>query len=65
MKDIKYGANGKTMEVAKSPDLDKPLRMEPPPGSWAETARMMAQLFPDEGIDWDAWKDEMKDSEID
>ena len=32
----------------------------PPPGSWAATARMMAQ-GDDSGFDWDAWKDEMKD----
>ena len=37
------------------------LNREPPPGSWAETARMMASMFPDE--DWDAWKDEMKDAD--
>ena len=34
----------------------------PPPGSWADVARMMASLGGDEdGMDWDAWKDEMKD----
>jgi hypothetical protein len=32
---------------------------DPPPGTWAETARAMAGLFPD--FDWDAWKDEMKE----
>ena len=31
----------------------------PPPGSWAATARMMAQ-GDDSGFDWDRWKDEMK-----
>jgi hypothetical protein len=33
---------------------------EPPAGSYAATARFMAELFPEE--DWDAWKDEMKES---
>lgn len=38
------------------------LPREPPVDSWAATARMMADIFPDE--DWDSWKDEMKDREI-
>lgn len=33
----------------------------PPPGSWAATARMMA-AGDDSGYDWDAWKDQMKES---
>jgi hypothetical protein len=36
----------------------------PPPGSWADVARIMASIpsDPDEPpFDWDAWKDEMKD----
>lgn len=38
---------------------------EPPAGSWAETARLMASSGDnDEGIDWDAWKDQMKDQEL-
>jgi hypothetical protein len=36
-----------------------PSRTQPPPGSWAETAREMARMYPD--MDWDAWKDEMKE----
>ena len=32
----------------------------PPPGSWADVARMMA-ANDDSGFDWDAWKDEMKE----
>jgi len=36
---------------------------EPPFGSWASVARMMAQEFPESDIDWDAWKDEMKESD--
>lgn len=31
----------------------------PPIGSWAETARFMAGMYPD--FDWDTWKDEMKE----
>jgi hypothetical protein len=33
---------------------------QPPPGSWADVARMMA-AGDDSGFDWDAWKDEMKE----
>jgi hypothetical protein len=44
------------------PDDREPIL--PPPGSWAETARFMADMFPDEGIDWDQWKDEMKDADL-
>ncbi len=35
----------------------------PPPGSWAATARMMAQ-GDDSGFDWDRWKDEMKERDM-
>ena len=35
----------------------------PPPGSWAATARMMAQ-GDDSGFDWDRWKDEMKERDL-
>jgi hypothetical protein len=35
---------------------------EPPPGSWADVARMMHEIDPD--FDWDAWKDEMKDRDL-
>ena len=35
----------------------------PPPGSWAATARMMAQND-DSGFDWDRWKDEMKERDM-
>lgn len=35
----------------------------PPAGSWAETARMMAQ-DDDSGFDWDAWKDQMKEGDL-
>ena len=35
---------------------------QPPPGSWADIARMMAQ-DDDSGFDWDAWKDEMKETD--
>jgi len=35
---------------------------EPPVGSWASVARMMA-AGDDSGFDWDAWKDEMKEAD--
>jgi len=47
-------------------DKTTPETNEPPPGSWAAVARIMASMpqDPDEPpIDWDAWKDEMKDRE--
>lgn len=34
--------------------------IEPPPGSWAATARLMAE-GDDSGFDWDRWKDEQKE----
>jgi hypothetical protein len=37
---------------------------DPPAGSWAATARVMAQ-GDDSGFDWDRWKDEQKDAEFD
>lgn len=46
---------------------EEPTPLEPPPGSWAAVARMMAQSEdPDDpsGIDWDEWKDQMKDEEM-
>lgn len=36
---------------------------KPPPGSWADVARMMAAISADDGTDWDAWKDEMKETD--
>lgn len=38
--------------------------LEPEPGTWAFTARLMARACPDDGIDWDAWKDEMKERDL-
>lgn len=40
----------------------EPASAEPAPWTWAATARMMAQSFPDDGFDWDRWKDEMKEA---
>ncbi len=37
--------------------------IEPPVGSWAAVARMMA-ANDDSGFDWDAWKDEMKERDM-
>ena len=45
-------ATAKKMGLGEAP-------IEPPPGSWAATARMMAS-GDDSGFDWDLWKDEMK-----
>jgi len=48
-------------------DWNKPRAPEksngPAPGTWAATARMMAQ-GDDSGFDWDAWKDEMKERDM-
>jgi hypothetical protein len=38
---------------------------QPPPGSWADVARMMAATSDDPSIDWDAWKDQMKEYDLD
>jgi hypothetical protein len=45
------------------PSLSELMWSRPPPGSWADVARMMASTGGDEGIDWDAWKDEMKETD--
>lgn len=47
--------------LKKAESAPKPAHstVQPPPGSWAETARMMASFAPE--FDWDAWKDEMKE----
>lgn len=37
-------------------------RIEPEPGTYAYTARLLAELMPEE--DWDAWKDEMKERDL-
>ena len=36
---------------------------EPPAGTWAATARMMAK-GDNSGFDWDAWKDQMKEGRL-
>ena len=36
---------------------------EPPAGTWASTARMMAK-GDNSGFDWDAWKDQMKEGRL-
>lgn len=53
-----------TQEAAQDFRADRQGTMLPPPGSWAETARMMAQAFPDDDFDWDRWKDEMKEGDL-
>ena len=48
----------------KSVEMVEPERVEPPVGSWAATARMMAGPNPsdEEAEFWDRWKDEMKEA---
>jgi len=45
----------------------RPSTSQPSPGSWADVARMMASLSAEDGgddsVDWDAWKDEMKETD--
>jgi hypothetical protein len=52
-------------EVFKIEDEMRKLdpRCLPPVGSWADVARTMAQ-DDDSGMDWDAWKDQMKESDF-
>ena len=47
----------------KMEELEALLPPGPPPSSWADVARQMASMFPDDGVDWDAWKDEMKETD--
>jgi len=55
------------MSNTKKPaEKPAPSTTQPPPGSWADVARMMACFPTEEGeppIDWDAWKDEMKETD--
>lgn len=44
-------------------DLDVDDSVKPPPGSWADVARMMAAISSDDDVDWDRWKDEMKETD--
>jgi hypothetical protein len=49
------------MSNTKKPtEKPAPSTTQPPPGSWADVARMMAQ-GDDSGFDWDAWKDQQKE----
>ena len=47
-------------EKAAKAEVQAPTRVEPQTGTWAATARIMAQ-GDDSGFDWDTWKDEMKE----
>jgi hypothetical protein len=49
------------VDTSKLPEVVE--RTGPPPGSWADVARMMAQ-GDDSGFDWDAWKDQMKEQDF-
>jgi sugar diacid utilization regulator len=48
-------------EIANAKEAQKNTRSasSPPAGSWAATARAMAEVMLE--FDWDAWKDEMKE----
>jgi len=38
--------------------------VRPTPGTWAHTAGLMSEIFPEgpgDGLDWDDWKDQMKE----
>ncbi len=51
----------------KLEELDKilwPNPNQPAPGTWADIARMMASDDPDGDVDWDAWKDQMKEQDL-
>lgn len=58
-----HGFIGACAECDGSGQIPEPDTMMPPPGSWADVARIMAQ-GDDSGFDWDAWKDQMKDEEM-
>ena len=50
------------MSNTKKPtEKPAPSTVEPPACSWAAVASMMAQ-GDDSGFDWDAWKDQMKET---
>lgn len=50
-------------ECDGEPCMQKQAQYAPAAGSWASVAQMMATLGGgNDGMDWDAWKDEMKES---
>jgi hypothetical protein len=50
----------------KPKDEQRPEDRLPPPGSWADVARIMAMTDdPNDPVDWDTWKEEMKDRDMD
>jgi len=51
------------VELAKARKAELDARVEPPMGSWAQVARMMA-AGDTSGFDWDAWKDEQKEMSL-
>lgn len=51
-------------DTARGPSLaEQGITDGPQPGTWAYTARMMAE-GDTSGFDWDAWKDEMKERDM-
>ena len=63
--DRKKELENKPSEAEPTDKWGRPLytTYEPPAGSWAATARMMAQND-DSGFDWDAWKNQMKEGRL-
>ena len=52
----------KGMDNTKQPE-----EVSPPPGSWASVSFLMASMPQDPNeppMDWDAWKDEMKEADL-
>lgn len=57
------GKEPETMKTCPGCNGSGAARKGPEPGTWAATARMMAQ-GDDSGFDWDAWKDQMKEQDF-
>lgn len=49
-------------DPTENPETQDTIPCEPPPGSWAAVARMMA-ADDDSGFDWDAWKERAKEGD--
>lgn len=58
-----HGFIGACAECDGSGQIPEADTLMPPPGSWADVARIMA-ASDDSGFDWDAWKDQMKDQDL-
>jgi hypothetical protein len=59
--EVKRDSDGE-IHLCREVEIEPVIPEGPPPGTWAFTARLMAETAPpDEDFDWDAWKDEMKE----